>query len=247
MAGPPPKKKIRGIYTFATINDLHIVDTESTAIVNRAVHMINEDPEIEFVVVLGDLGTDGRLVEMELAKISLEKLERPYFVIPGNHDVNVTLLSDEYDNYRDAFETLNFRQRENGWLFLGLDTCEGTASTVSVEPQQLRWIERQLEGVGRKRPIALMTHHPLNPNTAAYRVENAEEVLDVFSDHNLKLVASGHYHGNQVEERDGVLFTTTACCSTTRDNHDGTDAKGFRLFRIDKRDTLRTEFVRVPG
>ena len=68
----------------------------------------------------------------------------------------------------------------------------------------------------------------------------------VFAGHNLKFVAAGHYHGNQVEEHNGVLFTTTACCSTTRDNFDETPEKGYRLFHVTK-DAIETEFVAVRG
>jgi len=230
---------------FAAINDTHVLDARSVAIVNRAVASINANPDVRFTVVLGDLATDGLLPELQLAKASLARLEKPCFAVPGNHDVNAG-AADIYGNYARTFGDSNWRQEEEGWVFIGLDTCNGTASDVTVPAERVAWIEKRLRRIGEKRPIALFTHHPFNPNTKAYRVANADDVLACFAGHNLRLVASGHYHGNQVEERDGVTFTTTACCSTTRDNFDGTKEKGYRLFRLDG-ETLTHEFVPVQA
>ena len=60
----------------------------------------------------------------------------------------------------------------------------------------------------------------------------------------LRIAAAGHWHGNQEETRDGVLFTTTACCTSTRNNFDGTPEKGYRLFHL-AGDSVATEFVEV--
>ena len=232
-------------FTFAAVNDLHLVDARSTAIVKRAVQQINQHPGVHFTVALGDLGTDGTLQEMRLAKQCLDGLSRPYFTIPGNHDVAMA-RENIYGNFEDAFgDTQWERSQGTQWAFIGLDTCNETASDVTIPEERMAWLERRLKRIGRSQPVALFTHHPLNPNTQAYRVQNAEEVLGLFANNNLKLVASGHYHGNQIEERDGVLFTTTACCSSTRGNHDGTEPRGYRLFHVD-RETITHEFVEVP-
>ena len=238
-------RKRKGPFTFAAINDLHVLDARSTAIVNRAVNQINADAHIEFTAVLGDVATGGELIELNLVKKSLERLERPCYVVPGNHDVEPG-AANIYANYEKAFECCNWRYSDNDWAFIGLDSCEGAASDVSVQPNRMQWLYGQLRNVKRTRPIALFAHHPFNPNTKQYRVKNADEVLALFSSHNLKLVACGHWHGNQVERKDGVLFTTTACCSTTRTNFDGTEARGYRLFHLDGGE-VTTEFVEVQA
>lgn len=132
----------------------------------------------------------------------------------------------------------------NDWSFIGFNSCELALSDVTVAPDEVAWLKKQIEGVGPEKPIALFCHHPLNPKTKAYRVKNAEEILGLCSGRKLRLVASGHWHGNQVETRDGVLFTTTACCTATRDNFDGTAQKGYRLFHLDD-ETVTTEFIEV--
>lgn len=230
-------------FTFATIGDLHVLDARSAAIVGRAVQQINADDRVTFVVIIGDLATDGRLGELNLAKTSLNGFTKPWYVVPGNHDVDLT-RQDMYANYVQVFGGTQWVEEEEGWAIIGLDSCNGTASDVTIPPDRIAWLTKQIDRINKERPIALFVHHPFNPNTKAYRVKNADEILALFNGHNLKLVASGHYHGNQVEQQEGVLFTTTACCSSTRGNHDGTEAKGYRLFHIDK-GTVETEFIEV--
>ncbi|MBN2311581.1 MAG: metallophosphoesterase [Candidatus Hydrogenedentes bacterium] len=231
--------------TFAAINDVHVLDARSAAIVHRAVQSINANADVAFTVILGDIATAGRLPELKLALASFNRLERPWLAVPGNHDV-CTAATNIYSNYLITFERMNWMEEEKGWVFIGIDSCEGAKSDVTVRDWQIDWLADSLERIRRDRPIALFAHHPFNPHSKAYRVQNADEVIGLFAHHNLRLVAAGHYHGNQVEQQDGVLYTTTACCSTTRDNFDNTAAKGYRLFHIEG-EGVTTEFVEVPS
>jgi 3',5'-cyclic AMP phosphodiesterase CpdA len=233
----------KGPFQVAAMNDLHVVDARSTAIVNHAIEQINRTEQIRFTVVLGDLTGNGKLSELNLAKKSLDRLKMPYLALPGNHDVEPR-ASNVYGNMERVFGKIQWRREEDDWVFIGLNSCENDSSDVTIPPERTEWLQKQLRHVKPKQPIALFAHHPFNPHTKQYRIKNADEVLGLFSGHNLKLVASGHWHGNQVEEENGILFTTTACCSSTRTNFDDTSAKGYRLFRFEG-DRVETEFVEV--
>ena len=101
-----------------------------------------------------------------------------------------------------------------------------------------------METIAPETPIVLCTHHPLMPHTRAYHLAGAEDVIGLFAGHNLKAGLSGHYHGNQEEVVNGVLFTTTACLATTRDNFDGTTVRGYRIFEC-RDGKITTRFVPV--
>lgn len=230
-------------FTFATINDMHIKDEASVALLDKAITVINTDARIQFTVVLGDVATGGQAEELALAKKALEKLVQPWFVVPGNHDV---FLRDDdiHANYIAAFGPAHWTHEANGWMFIGFNSCEGVKSDVTVSADELAWLQKTAATVEKQMPVALFCHHPLNPNTKAYRIKNADEILALFAEHDLRLIAAGHWHGNQVEEEADTLFTTTACCSTTRDNFDKTPEKGYRLFHLLDND-VETEFVTV--
>ncbi len=229
-------------FTVAALNDIHILDAAGGELLKRAIDRINTIPEVRFSLVLGDLSSSGKREELGLAKQCLDVLKKPYFAIPGNHDV-VPKADDPYGPFKESFGKIQWTHREGRWLFIGLDSCVGTASDITLPPDRVAWLKEQLPKDTPSIPIALCCHHPLNPNTK-YRIQNADEILGLFKGFNLKVVMSGHWHGNQVEEKDGVVFVTTACCSTTRNNFDNTPAKGFRLFHMED-DTVKTEFVEL--
>ncbi len=232
-----------GVLKFATLSDLHIVDSRGAGLVGRAVNAINNDKAVDFVVVLGDLTEHGTLPQMNIAARALGRLEKPYFCVPGEHDLNDG-IEDPYEFYRRVFKKTQWRTGDEGWIVLGLDTCGGTAEHPIVAEENVEWLRKELSHTDKKKPLALMAHHPLSPGTKGIRLENADEILALFSEHNLKLVASGHYHGNEVEEHDGVLFTSTACCSGVANNDDGTEEKGFRIYTLEN-SLVQHEFVAV--
>lgn len=230
-------------FTVATAGDIHVTDEASVALLRRAVTQINADARVRFTVVLGDIATDGRAEELALAKEALDGLARPYYAVPGNHDVTPG-APDLFGNYRAAYGEVHWVREENGWAFIGMNSCEAALSDVTVSEEELAWLDTQLAGIPEERPVALFCHHPLNPNTRAYRIKNAEDLLARFAGRKLRIAAAGHWHGNQEETRDGVLFTTTACCTSTRNNFDGTPEKGYRLFHL-AGTSVATEFVEV--
>lgn len=222
-------------FSFAVGADIHMTDTRSVEIVNDAVDRINADPRIAFSLWLGDLTRAATADEMVLARLALDRLRRPRYAVRGNHD-------QQGDAYEREFGPLMQSFTYGGWKFLLIDTNPGDGTPLAEE--QREWIRDQLKQTGTETPLVLCGHHPLMPHTKAYRLAGADEVLALFEGHNLKAALAGHFHGNQEEVVDGVLFTTTACLATTRGNHDGTTAKGFRLFHC-RDGEITTEFVPV--
>ena len=227
-------------FSFAAMNDLHLQTDEGGKALAKMMDALNARDDLDFTVVLGDLTTAAKPEELTLAKSGLDRLRKPHYAIPGNHDTNKGGVSA----FEQVFGPANWRREHNGWVLLGLNSTEGFASDVTIPPERLEWLKRDLSTIDATTPIALFLHHPLNPHSKSYRVKNAEEVLTLFQGHALRLAAAGHFHGNQEERRDGILFTTTACCAGTRGNHDKTTEKGYRVFHC-KGDQIETEFVVV--
>jgi hypothetical protein len=231
------------LFSMVTINDIHILDESCVPMLETAVDQINSLPEIRCVGVLGDIAYDVKRERFAWAKDTLEGLTMPYKAIPGNHDVIGSGLA--YSEYTRFFGERNWVWPVENWYFIGLDSCSGSAGEVGITLHRMRWIKEQLETIPKDRPIALFAHHNFNPRSFR-RVRNADRVIDLFSEHRLRLVATGHWHGNMIDRQDGILYTTTACCSYARDNHDFTPFKGFRVFHLGE-DSVKTEFVRVKA
>lgn len=234
-----------GPLRFAILNDFHLLDSRSVGIVGRAVNAINNDESIDFVVVLGDITTHGTLPEMNLAQQALARLKVPAHCLPGHQD-HVVDGNESLDFFHRTFKKSQWRLNMGSWTLLGIDTSSGRDDSAPMSDANLAWLDDQLAHLDATRPVALLCHHPLSPNTKGGRLANADAVLERFQGHNLRLVASGHYHGNQVEEKDNILFVTTAPCSTQVKNEDDTSEKGFRVVTLDQAQ-IQHEFVAVPG
>ncbi len=222
-------------FTFAQAADTHVTDTKSIEIANDAVDRINADPAVAFSLWLGDMTEHSTPDAMALCRFGLERLGRPHYACRGNHDLRGTA-------YQDEFGPLMQRFGYGGWEFLICDSNPGDATPMATA--QREWLSAQLVEIDRETPLILCCHHPLMPHTKAYLLAEAQQVIGLFDGWTLKAVINGHYHGNQEELVGGVLYTTTACCATTRNNFDGTSAKGYRRFHCEAA-TVRTEFVPV--
>jgi len=222
-------------FWFAQASDTHLTDTKSVEIVNDGVDSINADTRVDFSLWLGDLTRASTSDEMVLARLALQRLARPFYVLRGNHDLQTGVFERE-------FGKLHQRIDHGGWTFLLIDSNPGDKTPIS-QPEH-DWVREQLKAIAPTTPILLCTHHPLMPHTKSYLIAGADGVIALFEGHNLKACLSGHYHGNQEETVNGILFTTTACLSTTRNNFDGTKPKGYRLFRC-QGERITTEFVPV--
>jgi hypothetical protein len=75
---------------------------------------------------------------------------------------------------------------------------------------------------------------------------NAEDILKRLTDHNLRAVFNGHFHGTTEREFRGAAVTTNRCCALKRSNHDKTPEKGFLLCHA-KEGKITREFVEVPA
>lgn len=229
------------LFSIATINDIHILEESCTALLQTAVDRINGLDNLRWTGILGDISYNTRRDRFEWAKDTLDGLKMPYQAIPGNHDVVGSGLA--YAEYSRCFGERSWVRQVENWYFIGLDSCTGAAGEVGIQLQRMKWLREQLETIPKDRPIALFAHHNFNPRSFR-RVSNADRVIDLFSEHRLRLIATGHWHGNMIDRQNGILITTTACCSTARFNHDRTPFKGFRVFHLGE-DTVRTEFIRV--
>jgi calcineurin-like phosphoesterase family protein len=233
-------------FTFLEINDLHVTDEASLAYPARVIEALNRE-NAAFVLVCGDVATDGREGELRLARGLLDRLKAPFHVVPGNHDAMF-----EGERPEEAFRAA-FGVRETtyafefcGVHFVAIDPgCGKAYARNTVRPAVLDRLRSIAAGIPEGAPLVLFSHYPYGPGVT-YRTPNAKDVLDIFKHQRLLAVVSGHWHGNTERREGGVLFTTTACASGTRKNHDGTAARGYRVFTVRGGSEVSTEFREVP-
>jgi len=185
---------------FVLLTDLHITkDGNAEEDLQRAVNQINASEDVEFVLVTGDITEEGDRASLQKAKDILDGLKVKYYAIPGNHE---TKWSDSgVTAFGDIFGDERFRLDYKGFLFLGFNT--GPLMRMAdghVAPQDIQWLKNELKKAGKKKPVFLVTHYPLQTGD----VDNWYELTDAVRLYNIRAFLGGHYHANRFLSYDGI-------------------------------------------
>ena len=207
-------------FSFVFLPDLHLrPDSSVLATFDRVSGQINR-LKPSFALTGGDMIYTAKSVDDKKAEIlfdlmdsQLKKLKMPVFLTMGNHEtVGITAESGidssnpmwgerMYEKrYNESYYTFNY----SGWKFFILDGIRIREKekdyTSGVDPEQIEWLKSELSSTDINTPIVLVIHTPLiNPHAisdsnADALSRNSEDVLDLFSKHDLRIVLQGHNH-----------------------------------------------------
>ncbi len=185
--------------TFALLTDLHVnPNSASDTAVHEIVSEINKD-EYDFVIVSGDISNAGSNAELEAVKNALSKLNKPYYVIPGNHETNWSESAGL--QFNRLFGNDRFLFRKNGFLMVGMNT--GPFMKMGdglVKQEDLRWLSRELKKSKAANEILVaFAHYPL-----AEGLNNWNEVTDILKENNCIVSFCGHGHRLALFNFDGI-------------------------------------------
>ena len=192
------------LFSFALLTDTHISTSNPRPMedLQRSIADINQNPEIEFVVVTGDLTESGDRASIEAIKAALEQLHVPFYAASGNHET--TWSESGVMDFSRVFGDSRFAFSHNGMYFIGFNS--GPVIRMAdghVAPQDIAWLKHNLDSVSKAgdTPIFVFTHYPLKNGD----VDNWYDVTDVLRQHNVQCVMGGHYHRNLVFDCDGIV------------------------------------------
>lgn len=186
-------------FRFAWLSDTHVGGSTSAADLSASVRDINSMDDIAFVVLSGDITEMGSNAQLELAKAILDSLNKPYYIVPGNHDTKwsesgCTKFPRLWGNDKFVFEY-------GGYRFIGLH--QGPIMKMGdghLSPEDLRWLDGILERLPDKhQPLFIVTHYPLDPG-----IDNWYQLTERIKRYNTKAVLVGHGHRNRVMNFEGV-------------------------------------------
>lgn len=211
----------------------------------------------DHIAVTGDLVNLGLPAEYDAALAWLERLGSPadVTVVPGNHDIYVSLKRDPGvkrwaaymqpcawgRQWQGAHEAFPFMRRVGPVALIGLNSAVPTPPFVAAG----RLGRPQLDGLGAALDRALaaglvrvvLIHHPPLPGQAPPRrgLADARELAQVLAAHGAELVLHGHNHTDtlvwQPTSRGNMLVAGVASGSAGR--HHGSDPLArYNLIRI---------------
>ena len=191
--------KSQTYFKFAFVSDTHVGSGTGAADLRRTVADINKDTSIRFVVHTGDVTEFGADLEIKLAKQILDSLDKPYYIIPGNHDAN---WSESGSNtFKKVFGAETFSFKYGGYLFVGT----GSGPNMRMGPGQIPrenilWLDSVLNAPDNKNlPVVFLNHYPQNAD-----LNNWYEVTDMLRKKDTRIILHGHGHADRRFEYDGI-------------------------------------------
>src|SRR5699024_2661514 len=194
------KAQSREDFSFAFISDTHINENSSipSQDLKRTVRDINANPDIEFVVLTGDITEFGSDRELMIADSLLEQLEKPYYIIPGNHDTNWS--ESGTNSFRQIFGQEKFAFHSHGMLFVGTGSGPNMRMAPGLVPHEdIVWLRKVLSRVKEGKPIIFFNHYPIDSSLANWYL-----VIDELKKVNTQAILHGHGHRNKAANYEGI-------------------------------------------
>ena len=235
----PAAKKV----SISYFTDIHAnLDGQIQPALVKAASALKES-KTDFLICGGDFIRGGPSFMPENAAAEWQRLQqfqdeigKPFIQTIGNHDfiglkppAGMESIDPRADYLKHfGLKTTYFRKEVSGYQIFTLDSMElvgGGNFRGSINQQQQDWIKTELSQISPEQPIIIVTHLPFitalfqatKGGTAAGSeskvVANSDQILTLFSNHNLVLVLQGHLHVSEILVwRQTTFITGGAIC-----------------------------------
>lgn len=213
-------------FSFVQISDIlyNAENEEQNSALKKAIEEINDEQEVAFVIISGNVSENGDYNSLAAAKKLLDKLNKPYYIIPGESDVRKSESAG--CSFKQIFGDDKFRILFNGFVFIGINTTPGNNGYGHIAKQDIAWIERQFKNVGKKTPVFVVAQYPM---TQKY-VDNALTISNIVRKYNTQAYIGSYCNMSGLDSYDGIMGIMSKS-----DNENG--LSGYTLYSM-KEDSL---------
>lgn len=221
-------------FKFAFITDVHIGASTSEEDLQRTVEDLNGLSGIDFALVTGDVTEMGTDEEIAKAKEILDKLEIPYYTIPGNHDTGWSESGGV--SFIREFGSDKFVFEHKGYKFIGCASGPYVRMSDGHIPRDaIVWLDKVLKETPKEQPIIFINHYPLDNS-----LDNWYEATDRLRKYNTQFAICGHGHRNREMDFEGIPGTMGRSNLRAKD-----EVGGYNIVEITKDKAIFSE--RNPG
>ncbi|WP_020559775.1 metallophosphoesterase family protein [Thiofilum flexile] len=204
--------------TIAHISDLHFGREVPDVIQGLMAALAQVEPDL--VIISGDLTQRAKVEEFEAAKVFLQQLPYPYFIIPGNHDISATDMVERFFRPWEKwqqFVTPNLEPvlQTNQYIVVGINTARAAGwyfdwSRGQISPAQIQFVADTIKPNSENKLRLVVAHHPFwLPENAEYRdvVENRDQAIETFDQAGVDIILSGHIHMAYTQILQGIIIS----------------------------------------
>ena len=186
-------------FRFALVTDTHVGSSTGAADLRRTVADLNQQQDVDFVILSGDVTEFGSDRELHIAKQILDSLRKPIYIIPGNHDSNWS--ESGANSFRQVFGGETFFFEHKGYQFMG--TTSGPNMRMSpgqIPRENLVWMDSVFKAnPDTGSPLIFINHYPLDAS-----LNNWFEAIDRIKTRNIQMALCGHGHQNRLYDWEGI-------------------------------------------
>ena len=174
--------------TIAFTGDTHRFYDQTEKFVNK----VNQYPLVDLVIHVGDMADFGLPKQYTWGNSFLLKLNSPYFVVAGNHD----LVGNGLTAYNEMFGSLNFSFIYDSIKFVFINT-NSLEYNFNGHVPDINWLDIQLMPDKNFTKAIIIFHVP--PNDADFDLSLEKEFKNTLSKNkNVLLAVHGHLHRHEV-------------------------------------------------
>jgi Icc protein len=243
--------QVTDIHLFAEENH-HLLGMPTTKSFQAVIERLQDlQPEIDILLLTGDLSGDGMAASYENLQNLLNPLQIPSYWLPGNHDCAIVMneiLNLGMFSRRKSFERGN-------WNFILLNSTLPGCVCGHLSDETLDWLNSELKTLSNN-PTLIALHHPPFPVNSEWldnsALQTPEELFAVLDCHpQVKLVVFGHIHQEFQCQRRNVHYLGSPSTCIQFKSESPTFAieqkpPGFRLLKLYPNGTWETWIERVP-
>jgi len=174
-------------YRIAHVSDLHNAEMGKD---NEKLLTILRDADPDMIAITGDL-IDSRSTNVEIALNFIREAVKiaPCYYVTGNHEARV----NEYDELKSGMEAAGVIVLEDARTEIGLEGKTITLIGVNDPSYQTDYLFGDSETVMDTKLEELHTEDDVFTILLSHR----PELFDIYADHSMDLILSGHAHGGQ--------------------------------------------------
>ncbi|WP_205499882.1 outer membrane protein assembly factor BamB family protein [Rufibacter psychrotolerans] len=190
-------------FRYAFVTDTHVGSPNGVAEedLERTIADINQQPNIDFVLLTGDITEMGTDQELKVAKQIISKLKVPYYIVPGNHDTGWSESGGV--SFIREFGSDKFVFEHQGIKFIGCASGPYVRMSDGHIPRDATvWLDSVLAKTPKNQPIVFVNHYPLDNG-----LDNWYDAIDRLKQYNTQYTICGHGHQNRVADSEGLPGT----------------------------------------
>ncbi|MEG0890564.1 MAG: PQQ-binding-like beta-propeller repeat protein [Bacteroidales bacterium] len=214
--------KGESIFSFAFLSDIHIAKgAKSVDDAILCVEDINKNEGIEFSIIAGDITEFGSDEEIVLAKSIFDKLNKPYYIVAGNHDAKWS--ESGCNTFVKVFGYEGFEFEKGQIKFIGTNSGPNMRMAPALVPREtIVWLDSLSKEIDPRQPVIFINHYPMDSS-----VLNYSRVLSVLKKMNTQLIMNGHWHQNRAMIYEGIPGVIGRSSMAT-----GKDGPGYTIVNV---------------